>query len=74
MKSLFPAAGFPMEAIRATAPDLTCPGVGLLQLPGPNPRGRRIMLDVLLDCFGVFALIGQAVLFLVYGEIETPAS
>lgn len=32
------------------------------------------MLDVLLDCFGVFALIGQAALFLVYGQIETPTT
>jgi hypothetical protein len=31
------------------------------------------MLDVLLDCFGVVALLGQAILFLIYGEIETTA-
>ena len=32
--------------------------------------GRRIMLDVLLDSFGVLVLLGQAALFLATGQIE----
>jgi hypothetical protein len=31
------------------------------------------MLDVILDCFGVLLLFGQAALFLVKGEIEDAA-
>jgi hypothetical protein len=31
------------------------------------------MLDVMLDCFGVLSLLGQAALFLATGQIE-PAS
>ena len=29
------------------------------------------MLDLILDCFGVLVLLGQAVLFLVFGQIES---
>ena len=43
------------------------------QGPAPRPAGEA-MLDVILDCFGVVALLGQAILFLIFGEIETKSA
>jgi hypothetical protein len=38
--------------------------------PRAQPPGGRIMLDVILDCFGALLLLGQAVWILAKGEIE----
>lgn len=73
MKSLRPAVQFHMEAQRTCGPHSSLsPGTHPSFRVRVKPPGERVMLDVILDSFGVLLLFGQAALFLAQGQIEGP--
>jgi hypothetical protein len=70
MESLYRPSQFRMEAQRAFGSHSSATaGHRRGDLTSGKRQEVRIMMDVILDCFGALVLLGQAALFLASGQL-----